>query len=207
MRYGEILPLSFSVAPDSRQKIAVARGTVRHNQFGGTIGGPIWKQKHFFFLNAELLRNLEGSEAHTSNVPTPAERQGIIPYINSAGAPRVLDLSNRITPVSARLLSLYPVPNTSGPAGNYVASLAIGLNDYQYHLRTDHHLTDRDMVSLRTSWNLNDQVYLIDRFGGPYIPGFTLPNPERATNGIISYLHTFSPEFVNESTPEGRPGD
>ncbi len=179
-------------------RAGLPRGKVRHNQFGGTIGGPIWKQKHFFFLNTELLRNLEGSETRTSNVPTPEERRGLIPYTNGTGASQLLDLSSRITPVSARLLSLYPLPNTSGPAGNYVGSLAIGLNDYQYHLRTDHYFTDHDIVSLRTSWNLNDQVYLIDRFGGPYIPGFTLPNPERTTNGTISYLHTFSAEAANE---------
>jgi hypothetical protein len=180
-------------------RAGLPRGNVRHNQFGGTIGGPMWKQKHFFFVNTELLRNLEGSETRTSNVPTAEERQGRIPYQDAAGAAQVLDLSGRMTRVSARLLSLYPLPNASGPTGNYVASLAIRLNDYQYHLRTDHYLTDRDIVSLRSSWNLNDQVYLIDRFGGPYIPGFPLPNPERTTNGTISYLHTFNPGFVNES--------
>ena len=52
---------------------------------------------------------------------------------------------------------------------------------------------------MRTSWNLNDQVYIIDVFGGPYIPGFTLPNPERTTNGTLGYLHTFSPALVNEA--------
>lgn len=182
---------------DSRA--GLPRGEVRHNQFGGTIGGPIWKQKHFFFLNAELLRNLEASQTRAVNVPTLEERQGIIPYTDAAGNPRILDLSSRITPLSAKLLALYPQPNASTPAGNYNAKLAIALNDYQYTLRTDHHFTDKDLVTLRTSWNLNDQIYLIDSFGGPYIPGFTLPNPERTTNGTLAYLHTFGRQMVNES--------
>jgi hypothetical protein len=110
-----------------------------------------------------------------------------------------VNLAGQITPVSARLLALYPQPNASLPAGNYNAGLAIGLNDYQYTVRTDHHLTGRDIVTLRTSWNLNDQTYIIDLFGGPYIPGFTLPNPERTTNGTMSYTHIFGPQLVNEA--------
>ncbi len=180
-------------------RAGLPRGVVRHNQFGGTIGGPIWKQKHFFFINSELLRNQEGSETRTVSVPTAAEAGGLIPYSDAAGNRQILDLSKQVTPLSAKLLTLYPQPNATGPAGNYTASLAIGLHDYQYHLRTDHNFTDRDVVTLRTSWNLNDQVYIVDRFGGPYIPGFSLPNPERTTNGTLGYLHTFSPAVVNES--------
>ncbi len=187
-------------ANDTLSKRAqLPRGTVRHHQFGGTLGGPIWKQKHFFFLNAEVLRNLEASESRTSNVPTLQERSGFIPHIDAAGNQRTLDLSSRIAPVSAKLVSLYPTPNAAFPAGNYNAALAIRLADYQYHVRTDHHLTERDIVTLRTSWNLNDQFYIIDRFGGPFIPGFPLPNPERTTNGTIGYLHTFGPHFANEA--------
>ncbi len=175
------------------------RGIVRHNQFGGSIGGPIWKQKHFFFVNSELLRNLEGSETHTSNVPTTDQRRGVISYTDASGRPQSLDLSSRIAPISAKLLALYPNPNATLAAGNYIATLGIGLHDYQYHVRTDHHLTDRDVLTMRTSWNLNDQVYIVDRFGGPYIPGFSLPNPERTTNGTLGYLHTFSPSIVNQA--------
>lgn len=176
------------------------RPTVRHNQFGGTFGGPIWKQKHFFFANVELLRNLEASETHTSFVPTADERRGLIPYLDANGNPQVLDISGQIKPISAKLVALYPLPNAPfSSKGNYTTPLPIRLNDYQFHIRTDHHLTSKDAVTVRTSWNLNDQVYLIDRFGGPFIPGFTLPNPERTANGTVGYFHTFSPAVVNEA--------
>jgi len=180
-------------------RAGLPRGEVRHNQFGGTLGGPIWKQKHFFFVNAELLRNVEASETRTTFVPTTDERRGLIPYVDSSGTPHILDISNQITSVSAGLVALYPLPNTSSSAGNYTTPLPIGLNDYQFTVRTDHILTARDTLNLRAAWNLNDQVYLIDRFGGPYIPGFTLPNPEETGNGTVGYFHVFSSAVVNEA--------
>lgn len=180
-------------------RAGLPRGTVRHNQFGGSLGGPIRRNKHFFFVNVELLRNLEASENRTSVVPTATERQGLIAYTDMVGNSRTLDLSSQITPLSSALASLYPLPNAALPAGNYNAPLAIRLNDYQFHVRTDHNLTERDVLTLRTSWNLNDQTYLIDRFGGPYIPGFPLLNPERTANGTAGHLHTFNPRVVNEA--------
>ena len=181
------------------KRAGLPRGKVRHNQFGGSFGGPIVRDKHFFFVNTELLRNLEGSQTRTSFVPTAAERGGLIPYTNASGTRATLDLSNRITPLSAKLLALYPEPNSTLANGNYTAPLSISLNDYQYHVRTDHHFSERDVVTLRTSWNLNDQTYIIDVFGGPYIPGFPLPNPERTTNGTLGYMHTFDAAMVNEA--------
>lgn len=181
------------------KRAGLSRGTVRHNQFGGTLGGPIWKQKHFFFTNVEVLRNLEASESRTVSVPTANQARGLVDYTDSNGQRRTLDLSNRITPLSRKLLALYPSPNTGLAQGNYTTQLPIQLNDYQYHVRTDHHFSERDIVTFRVSWSLNDQTYIIDRFGGPYIPGFTLPNPERTTNGTVGYLHTFSSNVVNEA--------
>jgi hypothetical protein len=182
-----------------RKRGGLERGHVRHNQFGGSAGGPIWKQKHFFFVNTEILRNLEASSSRTVSVPTALERNGQLAYTDTTGVRRALDLSNQITPVSKRLLSLYPDPNTSLAAGNYTAGLAIGLHDYQYAARSDHHFSDRDIVTVRTAWNLNDQTYIIDLFGGPYIPGFPLPNPERTTNGTMGYTHIFGPGLLNEA--------
>lgn len=178
------------------------RGEVRQNQFGGSIGGPIIKNKHFFFANTEFLRNIESSETRVTGVPTAAERGGLLRYTDAAGASRTLDLSSRVTPLSRKLLDLYPAPNFADPSGtglNYNTNLPIALNDYQYHVRTDHYLTSRDTAGVRVSWNLNDQVYVINRFGGPYIPGFSLPNPEETVNGTGHWSHTFTPRVINEA--------
>ncbi len=180
-------------------RAGLPRGKLRQNQFGGSIGGPLVQNKHFFFANAEFLRIIEGVETRVVSVPTPSERQGLVEFVDQQGAARNLDLSDRINPISRNLLGFYPEPNASGPNGlNRNSSLLIALNDYQVHGRTDHHLTSRDMVTVRLSWNLNDQNYLINRFGGPFIPGFNLLNPEETWNASVAHLHTVSPTLVNE---------
>lgn len=180
-------------------RAGLPRGKLRQNQFGGSAGGPIVANKHFFFGNFEQLRILEGVETRLVSVLTPDERNGLIRYRNAAGAEQTVNLAGRINPISLGLLPFYPQPNT-GSAGplNYNSALTIALVDTQFHIRTDHHLTERDMITVRVSRNNNDQEYVINRFDGPYIPGFSLPNPEKTINGTVGYLRTFSAQLVNE---------
>jgi hypothetical protein len=179
-------------------RAGLPRGKLRQNQYGASVGGPIVRDRHFFFANYEQLRIIEGVETRLVSVPSVEERSGLVGYVNAAGAPQTLDLRDRINPTSRRLLDLYPAANTAGAQLNYTAPLTIRLVDTQFHIRTDHHLTQRDTVNFRISRNLNDQEYVINRFGGPYIPGFSLPNPERTLNGTIGYLRTINAKTANE---------
>jgi hypothetical protein len=180
-------------------RAGLPRGRLRQNQYGASIGGPIFSKRHFFFGNFEQLRILEGVETRLVSVPTAAERAGTVAYRDAAGAQQTLNLAGRINPISQKLLGFYPQPNAgSNSALNYNAPLTIGLVDTQFHVRTDHYLTANDMVAVRVSRNNNDQDYIINRFGGPYIPGFNLPNPEKTINGTIGYLRTFRSNLVSE---------
>jgi hypothetical protein len=110
-----------------------------------------------------------------------------------------VDLIRQINPTSRNLLGFFPEPNALGAGElNHSSSLLIQLNDYQTHGKTDHYLSSKDVLNVRFSWNLNDQEYIINRFGGPFIPGFSLPNPEKTANMGIGYTRTFSPTLVNE---------
>ena len=93
-------------------RAGLPRGKLRQNQFGGSIGGPILSNKHFFFGNLEQLRILEGVETRLVSVPTPDERTGSIRYRDASGAQQTLNLGGRINPISQRLLGFYPQPNT-----------------------------------------------------------------------------------------------
>lgn len=61
---------------DARNFFSPERGIYRQNQFGGTIGGPIKKNKVFFFLDYQGTRNFQGLDSGLIQVPTLAERQG-----------------------------------------------------------------------------------------------------------------------------------
>ena len=132
-------------------RAGLPRGKLRQNQFGGSIGGPIVSNKHFFFGNLEQLRILEGVETRLVSVPTQDERNGLIRYRDAGGAQQTLNLGDDQSdqPAPAWLLSAAE-RRRYGPL-NYNSALTIGLVDTQFHIRTDHHLTDRDMVTVRVS--------------------------------------------------------
>src|SRR5439155_1273463 len=80
------------------------KSALRLNQFGGTFGGPIIKNKTFYFLNYEAFRRRAGITRIT-NVPTPAEIAGN--FTDKNGNP----ISVQVNPVSAQLFRLFPSPN------------------------------------------------------------------------------------------------
>ncbi len=61
---------------DARNFFSPERGIYRQNQFGGTVGGPIKKNKVFFFLDYQGTRNFQGQDTGLIQVPTLAERTG-----------------------------------------------------------------------------------------------------------------------------------
>src|SRR5258707_3191600 len=120
------------------------RPSVRYNEWGGSVGGPIIKNKLFFFFVRDKITNSGSGNPHRSNVPTLAERgmgtanpgafdfsgltdsQGnpITIYdpttTDATGArtafPGNIIPGNRVDPVAAKVLSFYPLPNF-GPPG------------------------------------------------------------------------------------------
>ncbi|MBO0721816.1 MAG: TonB-dependent receptor, partial [Blastocatellia bacterium] len=108
--------------------------TFRRNQFGGTLGGPIKKDKFFFFGNYEGLRQAQGQTGRQF-VPTAAVHQGILPCaaLNntancttstpdvSLGVPNPNN-SNPDKALVAKILQIYPLPNASPSPGRPAGS-------------------------------------------------------------------------------------
>ena len=93
-------------------RAGLPRGKLRQNQFGGSIGGPIFSNKHFFFGNFEQLRILEGVETRLVSVPTPEERNGLIRYRDAGGRAADAEPRRHASIRSARgCSSFYPQPN------------------------------------------------------------------------------------------------
>lgn len=90
-------------------------GPLSWNQFGGTIGGPIVRNKLFYFGDYEGFR-LDSSTSYITAVPTPGERNGVFPLSvidPTTGAPFLNQTipADRFDPLSKKLMDVYPSPN------------------------------------------------------------------------------------------------
>ena len=74
--HGSAFEFLRNTALDARNYFATDRATYQRNQFGGTVGGPIRKNKSFFFLDYQGTRMTQGQETGLLSVPSLAERSG-----------------------------------------------------------------------------------------------------------------------------------
>ncbi len=134
------------------------------NQFGGTIGGPIKKDKLFYFVSFEGTNDRQLG-ARFLTLPTAEMRAGDLsgggvniydPETgNNLGQNRTLFAgaiipTNRIDPIAARILQDVPLPNRDGFANNYYATAP-----YSY---------DRKTLDTKVNWNITDKLTTYGRF-------------------------------------------
>jgi hypothetical protein len=144
------------------------------HDFGGTIGGPIIKDKLQFFASEEWNREERGV-TRTAFVPTAAERAGDFSgaLIEGCSSDRPIDPvtgkafsanripQNRLSPAGLLVMQLYPLPNTTpseGRCNNWVTSLNTPINWRQDHARVDYAINNHARVMVRytqDSWTNN----------------------------------------------------
>ena len=180
---------------DARNFFANPNGAapeLRLNQFGTTLGGPIQKDKTFFFFNYEGFRERAGITKLTV-VPTDAQKQGL--FVNSSGA----TVQVPVTPTSAALFQLYPEPNTTQAGGNYISSPALSNDTDQYLLKIDRRVGANDTLTMRYSYTSSSQF---QPFAGGQqttaIPGFGVINNGSTDLASLSYTKILSAASLNE---------
>ena len=185
-----------------------AKPELRQNQFGGSIGGPIFRDRTFFFFDYEGFRQVSGL-TYTSTVPTIDEYDNINSI--NGGSPQALVAAGNgtaaypIDPVALAYLKLFPAPN-AGPAGALTNNYVISPNRTQfsntYDARVDHRFSEKNQFFGRFDYN-NVNTFtppalgVVDGLqisGGRYI--FAGPAADKELQGALGFTHIFSGNLV-----------
>ena len=193
----------------------------RRNQFGGVLGGPLRRDRTFFFVDYQGQRQRIGRTV-ISTVPTALQRRGIFTEAIGGRVPAIYDPATtvpngsggftrtpfangtipqeRMDPVAVALLGRYPMPTSAGTANNYRRTAGEVDDQDQMDVRIDH----------RTASN-RDQIFgRLSHFQGTFTPVTPLPDGSGVTTGTLgpqdttawafasNYQHTFSSNVLNE---------
>ena len=185
------------------------------NQFGVTLGGPIKRDKTFFFADFMGVRDRRGNFNQVT-VPTPAFRSGDLsaaPTViydpatgNPDGTGRTPFPNNqipdsRISPIAKRILALIPPPTSSGLTNNYQAPTVLTKDTNAFDVKIDQKLRQFDSLSVRYSFSrprVFDPGVYGNLAGGPRNDGFAGEGIQRAQNGALNYTHIFNPRFITD---------
>lgn len=207
---------------DARNFFSAVKAPYKQNQFGGSLGGPIKKNRLFFFGDYEGFRQHQG-QTFTDSVPTAAERQGnfaglfpIFDPLSTAPNPANPSQSirsrftndqipaSRMDPVAVKYINLYPLPLTNSLANNYTYQPMKTQNNDTMDARGDYRFSDADMVFARYSLNNTNTVIppgcpLAANGMSPVCDtGRSGTASQRAQNAQLSDTHVFGPRLVME---------
>ncbi|MEK7404314.1 MAG: hypothetical protein AAB225_04330 [Acidobacteriota bacterium] len=185
----------------------LAKPPFNRNEFGFTLGGPIRKDKTFFFGDYEGLRE-RFSRTNTLPVATQAMRNG-----DFTGLPAVIDPLNgqpfgnnrvpaqRIDSRSKTLIDYVPLPNQPGvgPAGtltNYIVTVGNVSNINRYGARLDHRFSERDSLSGSFNYSKGDPYTVAQGFPPTY--GQWSDGGYQTESLNLTHNRTFSPRTLNE---------
>ncbi len=199
-----------NAALDARNFFAVTQDVApryQRNQFGFSIGGPIRRDRTFFFADYEGRRAAEGI-TQVTNVPTQLERTGDFsqsifskpqdPFTGSPFAGGRIP-ADRMNPIGKAIANLYPLPNRPTPGQNYVSSPVLRDRDDRFDVRIDHALSSRSSLVVRYSFSDRDLYEPFSGAGFARVPGFGTNIPRRAQNFMVGEDHTFTSALINQA--------
>lgn len=223
--HGDVWEYFRNTSLDARNWNALVIPPYHMNQFGGTLGFPIFKNKLFYFGDIQDTR-IAYAATNTYTTPTALMRQGnfteilntaltgnsspVKLYQPNSGGTQPLTCSgqmnvmclSQIDPVAQKLLSLYPQPNANGGKtfNNLVENLATDSDPVQWDQRVDWNISEKDQAYARFSY-----VHIMNRNTpplGPVLDGtgnFVGSQDSYLTqNFMISETHLFNPNLTNE---------
>jgi hypothetical protein len=186
---------------DSRPFFAATRSVFKRNQYGGTIGGPVIRNKLFFFASYQGTK-ARGTPADVRyQTLTVSQRAGdfsaftkpLIDPTTGVAFPRNIIPSSRIQPFATNFVQKeLPLPN-SGP--NFYDFTPVGsqLDQNQVIVKMDYSLSDKDKISFRYFYNDVPQVGQASNVGPDWLDSY----PTRFQNWTLGEDHLFSANLIN----------
>jgi Carboxypeptidase regulatory-like domain len=199
------------------------KGKYIQNEYGASLGGPLKRDKTFFFADFQVNGVRQGLTS-LNTVPSAAIHNGDFSELLAGSRPIVIyDPSttavvagvrtrrpfanniipaSRINPIAKQLLDFLPLPNNPGSASNYLSNPVKVLDDAQWDARLDHSLSSSDQIFARFSWD-NAYQFLPDGLPGFGSPGAFSSNQTFRTHArhiAISESHIFAPTVVSQFT-------
>ena len=180
----------------------------QRNQFGFSLGGPIVKNRTFFFGDYEGSRFREGV-TRLANVPTARERVGDFSQLPVSQQPLIPGMQTPfpggqipqpfLNPIGVRIAALYPLPNRNVPGLNFASSPIQRDRNDLFDLRLDHTYSPATQFSARYSFI--DRT-LFEPFSGVtqvFVPGYGNNLLRRGQNVMLGGTHIFSPRLINDA--------
>ena len=200
--HGNVFEFLRNDAMDARNYFSpspLPQNILKQNQYGGTFGGPIIKDKTFFFLSYEGIRSIQESPG-SAVVLTAGQRNGDF----SASSSTIVNpftqqpyVGNRIptsqlNPVSQNIINNYmPLPNAPGTL-NYAGASLGNLTVNQGIARVDHYFSQKDQLFVH-------YIQAYRNFPDTDLnPNFKFTGQYPISNLSAQWVHTFSPSILNE---------
>ncbi len=202
----------------AREYFSGNKAPTRYRQFGVAAGGPIVKNKLFYFGDYQYTKDKLG-KVNRHVIPIEQWRTG-----NFTGAPtRIYDPNTgnadgtgrqqfanniipaaRISPIALKLLAFLPAPNIAGASlgnQNFVVNTVRERTTHSFDVKTNYNPTDKNAIAVRFSYQ---QPEIFDPgsygiYGGPANDGFAGGGTQDVISSAINYTRTFSPSLIMEA--------
>lgn len=198
----------------ARNVFATTKAPTVYNQYGGTLGGPIRRNKTFFFTDYQGTRDRRG-DVTRATIPTLDFRQGDLslstttiydPLTGRPDGTGRLPFPNkqipdsRISPIARKILSFIPPPTFSGFTTNYERATVRQKDTHSADVKIDHQFRERDTLMYRYSVQ-RSRIFdpgLYEIYGGPKAGGFAGEGKQLSQNTALNYTHIFDERTIAE---------